>query len=62
MLLEHLTSLPRIHSRAISQYGGMFEYRAYLRAFIRLPLAVRRRLSNLRSYVVSDRDILGSIQ
>jgi GT2 family glycosyltransferase len=60
MLLEHLTNLPRIHGRAISQYGAAFEYRAYLRAFFRLPLAVRRRLSNLRSYVVSDPDVLGS--
>jgi len=59
MLLEHLTSLPFIHVRAISQYGAAFEYRAYLRAFVRLPLAVRRRLTNLGSYVIGDRDILG---
>ena len=58
MLLEHLTSLPSIHGRAISQYGAAFEYRAYLRAFVRLPMAVRRRLTNLGNYVIGDRDIL----
>jgi GT2 family glycosyltransferase len=62
MLLEHLSSLPRIHASAISQYGAAFEYRAYLRALVRLPLALRRRLANLRSYVVSDRDVLGLTQ
>jgi GT2 family glycosyltransferase len=59
MVLEHLRELPWIHGRAISQYGAAFEYRAYLRAFVRLPLAVRRRLANLRNYVVGDRDIPG---
>ena len=58
MLMQHLTSLPSIHGRAISQYGAAFEYRAYLRAVVRLPLAIRRRLANVPSYVLGDRDIL----
>jgi GT2 family glycosyltransferase len=61
MLLEHLTGLPRIHGRAISQYGAAFEYRAYLRAFIRLPMAVSRRLA-ARHQVLDDREILGFSQ
>jgi GT2 family glycosyltransferase len=62
MLLEHILSLPRIHYRAIFQYGAAFEYRAYLRAFVRLPLAIRRRWANVGSYRFSDRDVLGLSQ
>jgi GT2 family glycosyltransferase len=62
MLVEHLFSLPRIHYRAIFQYGAAFEYRAYLRAVVRLPLAIRRRWTNAGSYVFSDRDVLGLSQ
>jgi len=61
MLLEHLTGLPRIHARAISQYGAAFEYRAYLRAFLRLPMAIWRRLAS-RHQVLDDREILGYSQ
>jgi len=61
MLLEHLTGLPRIHGRAISQYGAAFEYRAYLRAFLRLPMAMWRRLAS-RHQVLDDREILGFSQ
>ena len=48
MLLEHLAMLPVIHRRAIPQYGAAFEVRAYLRAVLRLPLAIRRRLAERR--------------
>ena len=58
MLLEHLTSLPLIHGRAISQYGALFEFRAYLRAVVRLPLAIRRRLSTARMSAIGDREVL----
>ena len=57
MLKEHVRELPSIHGRAISQYGAAFEFRAYLRAILRLPMAIRRRLSNVRSYVASDYDV-----
>jgi len=57
MLREHLTSLPRIHGRAIWQYGAAFEFRAYLRAVLRLPMAVRRRLASIRNYVLSDSEV-----
>jgi hypothetical protein len=57
MLREHLTSLPRIHGRAIWQYGAVFEFRAYLRAVLRLPMAVRRRLASIRNYVLSDSEV-----
>jgi len=62
MLLEHLALLPVIHRRAITQYGAAFEVRAYLRACIRLPLAIRRRLANVGTYVLNDRDVLGLTQ
>jgi len=61
MLLEHLAGLPRIHGRAISQYGAAFEFRAYLRAFLRLPMAMWRRLAS-RHQVLDDREILGYSQ
>jgi len=62
MLLEHIFRLPRIHGRAISQYGPAFEYRAYLRAVLRLPRAIRRRLAEGRYRTVADREILGASQ
>ena len=57
MLKQHVVQLPRIHGRAILQYGVAFEYRAYLRAVLRLPMAIRRRLGNIRSYVLSDSEV-----
>jgi GT2 family glycosyltransferase len=57
MLKKHVFELPRIHGRAISQYGAAFEYRAYLRAILRFPMAIRRRLANVSSYVVSDSEV-----
>jgi hypothetical protein len=57
MVKEHVLKLPRIHGKAISQYGAAFEYRAYLRAILRFPMAIRRRLANVGSYVVSDSDV-----
>jgi hypothetical protein len=62
MLLEHLVMLPSLHGRAIAQYGAAFEVRAYLRACLRLPLAVYRRLANVREYVLNDRNVLGLTQ
>jgi GT2 family glycosyltransferase len=62
MLLEHVVTLPRTHARAISQYGAAFEMRAYFRACLRLPLAIWRRLENVRSYVLDDHDVLGLSQ
>jgi len=62
MLLQHIVRLPRIHARAILQHGGRFEIKAYLRAVARLPLALVRRLANVRAYVVTDRDVLGLTQ
>ena len=58
MLVEHILSLPLIHYRAIFQYGAAFEYRAYLRAFLRFPLALKRRLTTDRDTVLSDSDVM----
>ncbi len=58
MLVEHLVRLPAIHGRAITQYGAAFELRAYLRACLRLPLAIHRRLANMGSHVLGDRDVI----
>ena len=62
MLTEHIAMLPVIHRRAITQYGAAFEYRAYLRACLRLPMALRRRLATGGSYALGDRDVLGLTQ
>jgi hypothetical protein len=59
MLVEHVLMLPAQHRQAIVQYGAAFELRAYLRAVLRLPLAIRRRLANRASYVFGDRDVSG---
>jgi GT2 family glycosyltransferase len=58
MIFEHVLQLPRIHVRAMLEYGVAFEIRAYLRAILRLPLAIRRRLANAPAYILGDRDIL----
>ena len=62
LVLQHLMGLPRIHGRTILQKGARFEIRSYLKAMTRLPFAVWRRVANLREYVVSDRDVLRSLQ
>lgn len=62
LILQHLLGLPRIHGRAILQKGAGSEVRSYVRAIARLPFAVWRRVSNLREYVVADRDVLRSLQ
>jgi GT2 family glycosyltransferase len=62
LILQHLLSLPRIHGSVILQKGALFEIRSYATAFLRLPFALWRRMSNLREYVASDRDVLESFQ
>lgn len=62
MMLEHLVNLPRTHSRSITQNGARFEIQAYLRAIRQLPEALRKRLAQLPSYVISDRDVLARSQ
>jgi GT2 family glycosyltransferase len=62
MLLEHVLRLPVIHYQAIFQYGAAFEYRAYLRAFLLLPRAIRSRWANVGSYSLSDADVLSVSQ
>jgi O-antigen biosynthesis protein len=58
MLAGHLVQLPKIHGRAILSQGAAFEVRAYLRAVLRLPLAIWKRLLNARAYTLSDREVL----
>ena len=58
MIVEHLVRLPAIHGRSIMQHGAAFEIRAYLRAVLRLPLALWRRVANTRALTVSDREVL----
>jgi O-antigen biosynthesis protein len=62
LILQHLIVLPRIHGSAILQKGARFEIRSYVKATARLPFAVWRRVVNFREYVVSDRDVLRSLQ
>jgi GT2 family glycosyltransferase len=58
MLFEHVLNLPRAHVRGMIQDGPRFEFEAFMRAVLRLPSALSRRISNSCHYVVSDRDIL----
>jgi GT2 family glycosyltransferase len=58
LTLRHLIGLPQIHGSSMLQKSVHFELRSYLRAIIRLPIAVWRRLANSREYVRSDRDVL----
>jgi len=58
MVIEHVVNLPRIHGRAIRERGAGYEMSSYGRALLRLPHALWRRLVNMRSYVVSDRELL----
>ena len=62
LVMQHLLALPRIHGSAILQKGFRTELRSYLAAVARLPLALSRRIANLRSYAVGDRDVLRSSQ
>jgi GT2 family glycosyltransferase len=63
MILGHLANLPRIHARAmIGQPGAAFEIRAYFRAVRRLPQALRKRLANQATYLLSDREALARSQ
>jgi len=62
LILQHLFGLPRIHGRAILQKGARSEIRSYIQAIARLPLAIWRRVANLREYVVSDREVLRSLR
>jgi hypothetical protein len=58
MILRHFAGLPRIHGSAMIQFGVQSEILAFLGAMSRLPIAVWRRMENLRSYAVSDRQVL----
>ncbi len=62
LILEHLLGLPRIHGRAILQKGARSEILSYVKSVWRLPLAVWRRVRNLREYIVSDREVLRSLR
>lgn len=62
LILRHVIALPRIHGSAILQKGARSEIHSYVRAVARLPFALWRRVANLRDYVVSDRDVLKSLQ
>jgi GT2 family glycosyltransferase len=62
LILQHLMELPRIHGSTILQKGVWFEVRSYVAAILRLPLALWRRISNLKEYVAGDRDVLKSLQ
>ena len=58
MILQHLMNLPRIHGRAMLYGEPAFEFQAFFRALRQLPEALRKRLSNLSQYVISDHEVL----
>jgi GT2 family glycosyltransferase len=58
MVMEHIVHLPRIHARGMNLYGPAFEMKAYLRALVRLPMAVAKNMRSARNSIVSDREVL----
>ncbi len=58
MILEHVVHLPSIHGRAMIHDSAAFEVKAYLRAVLRLPAALQKRLRSACHCRVSDREIL----
>jgi GT2 family glycosyltransferase len=58
LILRHLIGLPQIHGSSMLQRSVHFEFYSYLRAIVRLPVALWRRLVNSRDYIRSDRDVL----
>jgi hypothetical protein len=63
MILEHIVNLPRIHARAmINDPQPEFEIRAYSRALLKFPQALRKRMANQAAYSLSDRDVLARSQ
>jgi GT2 family glycosyltransferase len=62
MMLEHLANLPRIHARAMIQNDVYFEICAFVRAVRQLPQALVRRISNISSYAIPDREVLARSQ
>jgi len=62
MTLDHVLNLPRSHMRSMIQNDPMFEVQAFLRAVIRLPLALFKRVANLSCAAISDPDVLTRTQ
>jgi GT2 family glycosyltransferase len=58
MILQHVMNLPRIHGHAMIYGEPAFEFQAFFRALRQLPEALRKRLSNLSHYVISDHEVL----
>ena len=57
MLFEHIINLPRIHGREMIVRGCRFEITAFVRAFLKLPAALWRRLKQPRTHL-TDREVL----
>ena len=63
MILEHIVNLPRIHARAmINDPQPEFEIRAFSRALLKFPQALRKRMANQAAYSLCDRDVLARSQ
>jgi len=58
MLLGHIINLPRIHGRSIMNNGGAFEVQAYMRAVVKMPMAILRRIGQTPQGCASDRDVI----
>ncbi len=62
LLLQHVSNLPRMHARSMQQFTPAFEMQAFFRALGQLPEALRRRITNARNYLLSDREVLARSQ
>jgi GT2 family glycosyltransferase len=62
MTLDHLLHMPRNHARSVLRHGAGFELRAYLRAWLRFPQALARRIANCGAGVLDDRDVIERTQ
>jgi len=58
MLAEHILNLPRIHARSIMATDGPFEVQAFVRAVLRLPIAVSRRIFYDPEALLTDADVI----
>ena len=64
LLFEHVTNLPRTHMGGMLQNGAGFECQAFIRAVLRLPAAVTKRISCSPYYLLSDHpcDSVGRVE
>jgi GT2 family glycosyltransferase len=62
MIAAHLVRMPRNHAQSVLERGMAFEFRAYMRAWMRLPRTLTRRLAECGAGVLDDRAVIERAQ